>query len=360
MSTSVHPRACGEHKVGGIYRIDDIGSSPRVRGTQRAHDNPAHHCRFIPARAGNTVLYRKSCPCLSVHPRACGEHGGAFAIIELERRFIPARAGNTPWGEAGSSPRVRGTHEPNAPHPNRRRFIPARAGNTSTPRQCPARKTVHPRACGEHRQGQAGLDMRNGSSPRVRGTLADHVANSARKRFIPARAGNTVRPIGGCGITAVHPRACGEHHHSCSQVGPQWRFIPARAGNTTQIGPKWPTPPVHPRACGEHKSGVVQVASPRGSSPRVRGTRIAQERPPAIFRFIPARAGNTFRPSVVMTSETVHPRACGEHLSSLVFGVGGVGSSPRVRGTRFTRHIDSAGRRFIPARAGNTTCWSAS
>ena len=135
----------------------------------------------------------------------------------------------------------------------------------------------------------------------------------------------------------------------------QRRFIPARAGNTAQsivdgTAVRGSSPrvrgtcscrryrgsdrTVHPRACGEHASSI---AHDRG-----------------MIRFIPARAGNTAAgltavlrrigssPRVRGTllvrcrsilSMPVHPRACGEHSPVLIGDRARAGSSPRVRGT---------------------------
>ena len=73
------------------------GSSPRVRGTHViiAHGNG--WVRFIPAGAGNTAMRAAIRLRMSVHPRGCGEH--EFAHY-------------TDAHQVGSSPRVRGTHEP--------------------------------------------------------------------------------------------------------------------------------------------------------------------------------------------------------------------------------------------------------
>ena len=73
------------------------------------------------------------------------------------------------------------------------------------------------------------------------------------------------------------------------------------------------TQTVHPRACGEHASAGHTNSSSSGSSPRVRGTRACPDR------------GVTWWP--------VHPRACGEHLIHIRNSCVGPGSSPRVRGT---------------------------
>ena len=70
--------------------------------------------------------------------------------------------------------------------------------------------TVHPRACGELDYGGSGVDFRDGSSPRVRGTRPSLVPFRRRRRFIPARAGNSSAIQHEKGGTPVHPRACGE------------------------------------------------------------------------------------------------------------------------------------------------------
>ena len=71
---AVHPRACGEHMPVGVQLQPDIGSSPRVRGTQLWQQQGVCYRRFIPARAGNTWQPDAGRVSKTVHPRACGEH----------------------------------------------------------------------------------------------------------------------------------------------------------------------------------------------------------------------------------------------------------------------------------------------
>src|SRR5690625_5353110 len=71
-------------------------------------------------------------------------------------------------------------------------------------------------------------------------------------------------------------------------------------------------------------------------------------------RFIPAGAGNTSIISLQSISLTVHPRGCGEHAVTILFGIAFIGSSPRVRGTLTRKCEQQPGVRFIPAGAGNT------
>ncbi len=256
--SSVHPRACGEHYGAHLLVDRRRGSSPRVRGTHRADAGDVAVSRFIPARAGNTSAKRAAITPSAVHPRACGEHVHLFA----------ARA-----ARGGSSPRVRGTHQLAFALGPAERFIPARAGNTVIR--------------------SASRLLSSGSSPRVRGTLEAILLRVSFGRFIPARAGNTSLHQRPGNVVSVHPRACGEHvvqligdaapggssprvrgtPLQLSRAVRRRRFIPARAGNTANAD--------------------VTVKNSCGSSPRVRGTLEAILRRVALGRFIPARAGNT-------------------------------------------------------------------
>ena len=213
----------------------------------------------------------------------------------------------------GSSPRGRGTpwHTSNpAPAP---RFIPARAGNTPLRPSCPASRPVHPRAGGEHLPTIIREVNETGSSPRGRGTQPRRTPRPPHQRFIPARAGNT------------HPR--------------QNRIR---------------QDPVHPRAGGEHTPRTTPASATPGSSPRGRGTHARPAPAQPVWRFIPARAGNTSWPVLSIGFHPVHPRAGGEHGRPSFRRMVSFGSSPRGRGTRRGRTGRRRHPRFIPARAGNT------
>ena len=156
-ANTVHPRACGEHVAMALKRAYDRGSSPRVRGTPCTADRAdgrigssprvrgtllrtACHAQSVgssPRVRGTRFVEPDHLGASSVHPRACGEHVGAFSG--------PASMG-------GSSPRVRGTRD---------RAL-----------QRLQRRSVHPRACGERER-------------------CSRQASSDLRRFIPARAGNT-------------------------------------------------------------------------------------------------------------------------------------------------------------------------
>ena len=156
------------------------------------------------------------------------------------------------------------------------RFIPAYAGNTVNTSVQVRGLSVHPRVCGEHSSSRMQWRSASGSSPRMRGTLRGAILDPAPQRFIPAYAGNTGTSTSGFLSSTVHPRVCGEHFDHLQ--------------------------PMHDRC---------------GSSPRMRGTRKSKKRSRTIRRFIPAYAGNTYHEPGGMTVETVHPRVCGEHMSTI-------------------------------------------
>jgi len=227
---------CGER--GGRIRLSGPcgGSSPRVRGTLPYGGAEAPRDRFIPACAGNALVYAAAAVSRSVHPRVCGERGRRMHLDE---------------GATGSSPRVRGTRIGSGGRGGGTRFIPACAGNAHQGENHTGDVTVHPRVCGERREALAAAERGDGSSPRVRGTRAEESCRARQVRFIPACAGNARLP--------PNP----------------WRPVS-----------------VHPRVCGERSSTVSLVNRNCGSSPRVRGTRNASWAATPGPGFIPACAGN--------------------------------------------------------------------
>ena len=111
---------------------------------------------------------------------------------------------------------------------------------------------------------------------------------------------------------------------------------------------------VHPRARGEH-GDLIDVTHPiGGSSPRTRGTRSLRELGRVDLRFIPAHAGNTPFRCAGRAPWAVHPRARGEHRGRPHRDGSAIGSSPRTRGTRGQGPPEVLRQRFIPAHAGNT------
>ena len=335
------------------------GSSPPARGTPGPAIRRGDVLRFIPARAGNTVQVNTLRSAITVHPRPRGEH----ALWSFSRCSL-----------IGSSPPARGTRDQVEVARPSHRFIPARAGNT---RSTPAGRItgpVHPRPRGEHCCRIRHSLPTYGSSPPARGTPLRVAQTGAYRRFIPARAGNTFTRHRQLALASVHPRPRGEHdgegqparesigssppargtHVRAAGAGVRRRFIPARAGNTRDRPARSIWPPVHPRPRGEHLVSGFGRRLRNGSSPPARGTPRERIRAASAKRFIPARAGNTHRPRPSRCRCTVHPRPRGEHDLLSTPRPPANGSSPPARGTpQEPRHAQLIAR-FIPARAGNT------
>ena len=236
----------------------------------------------------------------------------------------------------GSSPRVRGTGSKTASQPQPDRFIPACAGNRYSRAGCQQSHAVHPRVCGEQWRSVYHARDGYGSSPRVRGTAFLVVQLLRANRFIPACAGNRCVCVCVCvcgfipacagnslGIPSDSAYACGSSPRVRGTVAElvrvefENRFIPACAGNSMVRSPLVALLTVHPRVCGEQEKTADFGKPGIGSSPRVRGTAQDALSAPAVLRFIPACAGNSPSISSQVTLTAVHPRVCGEQSLSV-------------------------------------------
>ena len=164
-----------------------------TRGKQPAH---RHRIGIIPAYAGNTLGRQARWPRPWDHPRVCGEHTGG---------------NNVSLVKAGSSPRMRGTRGFRAFRSCRRGIIPAYAGNTSLLPSRLGSARDHPRVCGEHSCSSMLFSVHAGSSPRMRGTHERFNGSQAHPGIIPAYAGNTSCWTSTSRMEGDHPRVCGEH-----------------------------------------------------------------------------------------------------------------------------------------------------
>ena len=231
----------------------------------------------------------------------------------------------------------------------------------------------HPRACGANVSGLMETWCRVGSSPRVRGKQIYKLGVFTCSRIIPARAGQTSSRDPPPGFRPEHPRACGANgvapntdhmpigssprvrgkHRASGETAAQVRIIPARAGQTTRPTQARQPAPDHPRACGANSFFLSSHVLGFGSSPRVRGKRVVRVPGRLPARIIPARAGQTARRCRAAPERPDHPRACGANGKAFHTEENLPGSSPRVRGKR--RHWGGVSSlRIIPARAGQT------
>ena len=194
----VYPRVCG----GTLRRQSPLrrgsGLSPRVRGNHNGQDYQATNAGSIPACAGEpSSLVNTENPLRSI-PACAGE-----PTIQMEgwtgNRVYPRVCGGTQWAKEhgqrpnGLSPRVRG-------NPGR---LPGYGPDDG----------VYPRVCGGTLIYQGAGSRLQGLSPRVRGNPGANRRTRAKRRSIPACAGE---PRGGCRTGAyrrVYPRVCGGTGH---------------------------------------------------------------------------------------------------------------------------------------------------
>ena len=228
-----------------------------MRGTQGLFRRIRARPGIIPAHAGNTFQSSRVAEWRGDHPRACGEHGSP--------NHYQGRDG-------GSSPRMRGTPLLSWRDPRLRGIIPAHAGNTATMFSHAICSKDHPRACGEHRFPYRSTRITVGSSPRMRGT-PDWLERSAGSGgIIPAHAGNTLDALSGLVLVRDHPRACGEHNGGNLILFNKEGSSPRMRGTLTARAHVTAAARDHPRACGEHQTGQPCTNVYLGSSPRMRGT----------------------------------------------------------------------------------------
>ena len=131
-------------------------------------------------------------------------------------------------------------------------------------------------------------------------------------------------------------------------------ITPAHAGSTSTLPAPCSPYQDHPRACGEHRKRYQAFEDTIGSPPRMRGAREIALKLPKINGITPAHAGSTKEMDLRHVDLRDHPRACGEHQSSLILIHRPMGSPPRMRGARRDWADGEAIFRITPAHAGST------
>ena len=170
----VHPRMCGVLIGLQGISINNMGSSPHVRGFVCYRGRSFGVLRFIPACAGFCARRQRLEPFGQVHPRMCG-------VLRCTRPSSSTLS--------GSSPHVRGFGEHLLKSSDKLRFIPACAGFCDGIMTVGGKSQVHPRMCGVLAPTGSPELPAAGSSPHVRGFASQARQASGQKRFIPACAG---------------------------------------------------------------------------------------------------------------------------------------------------------------------------
>ena len=274
----------------------------------------------------------------------------------------------------GLSPRVRGKRHQLTPDDLLERSIPACAGETASSANHSLAAKVYPRVCGGNGHSPLVPGYGGGLSPRVRGKLVRWYFIEAKRRSIPACAGETPDPGRPAGRGQVYPRVCGGNHARNTspavsrglsprvrgkrrrpvRKGGAARSIPACAGETTRGIGIWPRRPVYPRVCGGNWTRLNPSTRGTGLSPRVRGKPAPPPEGGRRIGSIPACAGETAVSRFPYDSRAVYPRVCGGNIMTVHSFSSAQGLSPRVRGKRRIPRRPAAPERSIPACAGET------
>ena len=129
-----HPRVCGEQRGLTYDEAAEVGSPPRVRGTDPVGVANSMGMGITPACAGNRC-HPAASPCeTGDHPRVCGEQHVIATLID---------------DVLGSPPRVRGTALSPPLPASRIGITPACAGNRRASWVLDRVDGDHPRVCGE-------------------------------------------------------------------------------------------------------------------------------------------------------------------------------------------------------------------
>ena len=171
---------CGEQTGTRFSSRVNLGSPPRVRGTENAAIEAATQHRITPACAGNRLNAGINQLKSKDHPRVCGEQNASLIVASWCR---------------GSPPRVRGTAAGGFLVAGRFGITPACAGNRSGLYWIDAILEDHPRVCGEQSASQAIQVAAVGSPPRVRGTEHRRIQAGGIGRITPACAGNSLHQL---------------------------------------------------------------------------------------------------------------------------------------------------------------------
>ena len=271
-----HPRRCGENGSNTKATQEAQGSPPQVRGKLLSMICGSASTRITPAGAGKTATPRARFVVSWDHPRRCGENSN-IALAKSTR--------------IGSPPQVRGKPLVSFCAVTSARITPAGAGKTPTPLRNRLKAADHPRRCGENAPRLCRSARRGGSPPQVRGKPAYRRCTSPHPRITPAGAGKTAMDDYTLARKTDHPRRCGEnagyrprgvlHRGSPPQVrgkrpfcvlgrSPS-RITPAGAGKTLSRIPLRRHTADHPRRCGENDWRDFLTMQTNGSPPQVRG-----------------------------------------------------------------------------------------
>ncbi len=238
-----HPRTCGANHLGILIRLRRYGSSPHMRGKQDEQDAVGAGVRIIPAHAGQTGNGRGASRRPADHPRTCGANVVGVVVA---------------MGCSGSSPHMRGKRTWRLLRQTLFRIIPAHAGQTDLASVAADAFSDHPRTCGANQRTVRALHDQTGSSPHMRGKLP----RGLRARMSPADHPRTCGANGAWGNEAYLEQGSSPHMRGKPPTGPdpfaRRRIIPAHAGQTRGELVVGALDADHPRTCGANSAEATR------------------------------------------------------------------------------------------------------
>ena len=257
-----------------------------------------------------------------------------------------------PKRRRGLSPRGRGKLTARQRRRAHSGSIPAWAGETNASRALGVVTAVYPRVGGGNNMLQTRCANSTGLSPRGRGKPYLYGGEVVFSRSIPAWAGETRRLQSECDLCSVYPRVGGGNHRLGSasrlqrglsprgrgklvrgwEYGRYRRSIPAWAGETHCLRAPKTSCRVYPRVGGGNKMGGFRADLGAGLSPRGRGKPKGVRRRCAGRRSIPAWAGETPGKWEQLGYGMVYPRVGGGNGIRSLLSLKLMGLSPRGRG----------------------------
>ena len=331
---------------------------PRVCGGTR-NDTRREGCRrgLSPRMRGNPPARGRNANTEGSIPAYAGEPMRVQRSRRL-RRVYPRVCGGTAFllrytpGPLGLSPRMRGNPPLGNPQNARRRSIPAYAGEPGIYTANCRGNAVYPRVCGGTATVIVVLAVMQGLSPRMRGNRMPGTGGGKGAAVYPRVCGGTRHPQIGCNDGGgLSPRMRGNPPPP-GRRRPAGRSIPAYAGEPPTKSTTFPPASVYPRVCGGTDSCGSRNRKVCGLSPRMRGNLGGCCGTGQYVGSIPAYAGEPPAITSSPSPSAVYPRVCGGTTFPSTVIRKARGLSPRMRGNHQHAGAHAAHHRSIPAYAG--------
>ena len=231
----VYPHVCGAAVTQGNEQRNIMGLSPRVRGSH-AYRAPKPSLRgSIPTCAGQPPASWPFQASAEVYPHVCGAAWSRNVICPIV---------------LGLSPRVRGSPVESPKRIEASGSIPTCAGQPMSAVVLPPEPTVYPHVCGAAHITSGSATADQGLSPRVRGSLDQATWTDKGWGSIPTCAGQPATYFTEMRVTAVYPHVCGAANGATYTVDITNGLSPRVRGSLSRRRSPTCSMAVYPHVCG--------------------------------------------------------------------------------------------------------------